>query len=437
MEIIIILLLIIINGIFAMSEIAIISSRKSKLQQQAQDGDRNAQAALDLAHSPNRFLSTVQIGITFVGVFASVFGGATIAKSLSVIFKTVPFLAPYSDTISLILVVTLITCLSVIIGELVPKRLALNAPEKIAGLVARPLSVLSRIASPLVTFFTFSSDLLLHSFHVKAFKESSVSEEEVRMLIKEGAKSGVFDLAEKDIVERTLKLGDKKVNMLMTPQKEIIWLTPDSSFKTLRNKIAKYPHANFPVCRDSLDKVLGIVRSEDILTNFLVEEKIELQKFLHKPLFVPESMDVLKILELFKKSGIHMALVIDEYGNVQGLISLTDILEAIVGDIPTINELDENEIIKRDNGTLLVDGLLPIDEFKEYFHFKKLPEERSGVFHTAGGFFMHKLGRLPVSGDKFEFENYRFEVMDMDGNRVEKILIVPLINKTNEEKSKL
>jgi putative hemolysin len=287
------------------------------------------------------------------------------------------------------------------------------------------MSVLARISSPLVTFLTISSDWLLHVLRVKASQEPSVSEEEVRMLIKEGARTGVFELAEKDIVERTLKLGDKKVNALMIPRKEIVWLAIDSPFKTLRNKIAKHPHASFPVCRDNLDKVLGVVRSEDILTNFLLEEKITLQKFLHKPLFIPESMDGLKILELFKKSGIHIALVIDEYGNVQGLISLADILEAIVGDIPTIDELEEREIIKRDNGTWLVDGLLPVDEFKEYFHIKKLPGERSGVYHTLGGFVMHKLGRIPTSGDNFEFENYRFEVMDMDENRVDKILVAP------------
>lgn len=425
MEIIIILLLIIINGIFAMAEIAIVSARKSKLRQQANEGSKNAQAALDLAQSPSRFLSTVQIGITFVGVFAGAFGGETIAKSLSRELKNIPAVTPYADNLAIFLVVALITYLSLIIGELVPKRLALNNPETIAKFMAYPMNLLSSLASPIVSLLTFSTDWLLRLSQIKQSSEPTVNDEEIKMLMGEGARVGIFNLAEKNIVERTLKLSDKKINSLMTTRKEIVWLELDSPYKTLRNKIAKHPHAHFPVCRDSFDKVVGVVRAEDILTHFLLEEKIELQKFIHKPLFVPESMDALKVLELFRKTGIHMALVIDEYGNVQGLLSLTDILEAIVGGIPSINELEDREISKRDDGTYLVDGLIPIDEFKEYFHIRRLPDEKSGVFHTIGGFVMHKLGRIPSSGDKLEWGDIKFEIMDMDGNRVDKILIIP------------
>lgn len=423
MEIIIILLLIILNGIFAMAEIAIVSARKSRLKQQASEGSKRAQAALDLANSPNRFLSTVQIGITFVGIFAGAFGGETIAKSLSNELKNISVIAPYANSISIFLVVAFITYLSLIIGELVPKRLALNSPEKIAKFVAYPMNVLSEVASPLVILLTISTDWILKILQIRQSDEPTVSDEEIKMLMKEGTQVGIFNLAEKNIVERTLRLGDKKINSLMTSRKEIVWLELDSPYKTLRNKIAKHPHAHFPVCRDSLDKVVGIVRAEDILTNFLLEEKIQLQKFIHKPLFVPESMDALKILELFRKTGIHMALVVDEYGNVQGLLSLTDILEAIVGDIPSINKLGDQEITKRGDGTYLVDGLVSIDEFKEYFHIRKLPDERSGVFHTIGGFLMYKLGRIPIPGDKLEWGDYKFEIMDMDGNRIDKILI--------------
>lgn len=416
-----------------MAEIAIVSARKSKLQQQANEGSKNAQAALSLAQSPSRFLSTVQIGITFIGIFAGAFGGGTIAKSLSSELRNIPVITPYADNIAIFLVVALITYLSLIIGELVPKRLALNNPENIAKFVAYPMNTLSSLASPFVSLLTISTDWILRLLQMKKSIEPTVSDEEIKMLLGEGARLGIFNVAEKDIVERTLKLSDKKINSLMTPRKEIVWLELDSPFKTLRSKIAKHPHAHFPVCRDNLDKVVGVVRAEDILTNFLLEEKIQLQKFIHKPLFVPESMDALKVLELFRKTGIHMALVIDEYGNVQGLLSLTDILEAIVGDIPSINELGEREIVKRDNGTYLVDGLVPIDEFKEYFHIRKLPEERSGVFHTIGGFVMRKLGRIPASGDKLEWGEYMFEIMDMDGNRVDKILIIP--KKINTQKT--
>jgi putative hemolysin len=426
MEIIIVLLLIVLNGAFAMSEIAIVSARKSKLQKQAQEGNKNAQVALDLAKSPNRFLSTVQIGITLIGIFAGAFGGATIADSLAKQLTTIPVIAPYSEAVALTIVVSVITYLSLVIGELVPKRIALNNPEKIAITVAQPMEKLSRISYPLVSLLSISTDWVFRILRIKKSPEPTVSDEEVKILLREGMQTGVFESAEKDIVERTFRLSDKKVNTLMTPRKEIIWLDVDSSFKTIRGKITDSPHAHFPICRDTIDKVIGIVRTESLLTDFLAEEKINLKKILHKPLFIPESMDGLKVLELFKKSGIHMALVVDEYGNVQGLISLTDILEAIVGDIPTINEMEEKEITKRDDGTFLVDGLTPIDEFKDYFKIRKLPEERSGIYHTVGGFVTNNIGRIPVSGDSFELDQFRFEVMDMDGNRVDKVLISPI-----------
>src|SRR3989338_3288618 len=424
MEIVIVLLLILLNGIFAMAEIAVVSARKSKLQHQANEGNKSAQAALELARNPNKFLSTIQIGITLIGIFAGAFGGATIAESLSKQLSLIPVLNPYSDALGLAIVVITITYLSLIIGELVPKRIGLNYPEKIASFLARPMNAISKASSPFVFLLSASTDWILRILSIKPSTEPTISEEEIKILIREGSKTGVFEKAEKDILERTLRLGDKKVNTLMTSRKEIVWLEIDSSFKTIRNKITKNPHSHFPVCRDNLDKVIGIVRTKDVLTNFLLEEKINLKQFVTKPLFIPESMDGLKVLELFKKSGVHMALVIDEYGNIQGLLSLTDILEAIVGDIPTINELEEQEIVKRDNGTWLVDGLVSIDEFKEYFRIRKLPSERSGTFHTIGGFVMNKLGRIPVLGDKFEWDSLGFEVMDMDGNRVDKILIM-------------
>ena len=406
-----------------MAEIAIVSSRKSKLQQLANEGNKNALAALELAKSPNRFLSTVQIGITLIGIFAGAFGGATIAENLAAQFNQIPAIAPFSDALALTIVVSIITYLSLIIGELAPKRLALTHPEKIATIMARPMNLISKVSGPVVSLLGFSTDMILRLFRVKPSTEPSVSDEEIRMMLREGTQVGVFEVAEKDIVERTLRLGDKKIPALMTSRKEITWLDIDSSFKSIRTKIIRSSHAYFPVCRDNLDKVIGVIRSEDMLRNFLVDEKIDLKKFLLKPLFIPESMDGLTVLELFKKSGVHMALVIDEFGNVQGLLSLNDILEAIVGDIPTINELDEEEIIKRNDGSWLVDGLLSIDEFKDYFHIKKLPDERSGVFHTIGGFVMHHLGRIPVASDTFERDEFIFEVVDMDGNRVDKVLI--------------
>jgi putative hemolysin len=288
------------------------------------------------------------------------------------------------------------------------------------------MNALSSIASPIVNVLTASTDWILRLLQIEPSHESAVTEEEVRLLIREGARVGVFNIAEKDIVERTLRLGDKRVNTVMTPRKEIIWLNVDSSFKTLRSKIANHPYSYFPVCRDNLDRILGVIRTKDLLTNFLVEEKIDLKKSIHTPIFIPETMEVLKVLELFKKSGIHIALIIDEYGSILGLISLTDILEEIVGDIPDVNDLEEKEIVRRADGSFLVDGLVSVDEFKEHFHIKKLPRERSGTFLTVGGFVMHRLGRIPVEGDSFELGSFKFEVVDMDGHRVDKVLVAPV-----------
>lgn len=409
-----------------MAEIAVVSARKSKLQHLISKGDKKAQIALDLANSPNRFLSTVQVGITLVAVLAGAFGEAAIADDISKYIDMIPFLDPYSETLSLILVVAIITYLSVVIGELVPKRLALSQPERIASIIAGPMNMLSSITSPIVSLLSISTDWMLKIFRLKPSTEIGISEEEIRLLIREGAQTGVFNIAEKNIVERTFQLADKKVNMLMTPRKEIIWLDVDSSFRALRNKIAKHPHSHYPVYKDSLDRVIGVVRTETMLIHFLSKEKADIKQFLQKPLFVPESADGLKVLEMYKKTGIHMALIVDEYGSIQGLVSLSDIVEAIIGDIPTAGEFEESEIMKRDDGTWLVDGLIAIDEFKQHFHIKKLPAERSGTYHTIGGFVMHRLGRIPISGDKIEWENFRFEVVDMDGNRVDKILILPL-----------
>lgn len=429
MDFIIVLLLIIINGIFAMTEIAVISARKSKLQQQINEGSRRAKAALDLANNPNRFLSTVQVGITLVGIFAGAFGGATIAEGISKNLSSAPLIGMYSDAVGLGVVVLLITFLSLVIGELVPKRIALSSPEKIAKTMAGPMNAISKIVSPAVKVLSFSTDVVVNFLGIKQNVEPPVTDEEIKMLFKEGARVGVFEIAEKDIVERTLRLGDKTVNSLMTARSEISWINQDSSFAKIREKITKESHSHFPVCIGNLDKVIGIVRTEELLVDFLGEEKIDLKKLLHKPLFIPESMNGLKVLELFRKSGVHMALVIDEYGSVQGLVSLTDILEAIVGDIPTREELEE-EIVKRDDGSFLVDGLVSVDDFKDKFKIRKLSGEKEGLFHTVGGYAMHRFGRIPEVGDHFQQADFKFEIVDMDGNRIDKILVTPL-NKTS------
>ncbi len=416
-----------------MAEIAIVSTRKSKLQKEANEGNRNALAALDLKKHTNRFLSTVQIGITFIAIFTGAFGEETMTRVVSHALKQISLTAAFSDPLALFLFVVFITYLSLIIGELVPKRLALAHPEMIAKKIARPMILFSSIFAPLVRLLMFSSDLVLRLLRVKPSDEPVVSEEEIKMLLREGVNVGIFNRAEKDIVERTFQLDDKKIISLMTPRKEIVWLDIDSSFKILRMQFVKNPHSHFPVCQDSMDKVLGVVRTEDLLTSFLIDEKIDLKKNLHKPIFVPETMDALKVLELFKKTGIHMAFVVDEYGSILGLLPLADILDEIVGDIPNVNELGEQEIMKNKDGTFFVEGLLSIDEFKEYFQINKLPGERSGAFHTIGGFVMASLDRIPKKGDTFELQSFRFEVVAMDGNRVNKVLVKPLENASSSQ----
>ncbi len=423
MKILIILLLIILNGFFALAEIAIVSSRKSRLRQLASDGIAGAQAAFDLSMAPNRLLSTTQFGITLISIAAGAYGGATYSEDVASYFRTIFFLRPYASPLAFGLVVGVITYLSLILGELVPKRIGLGRPEKLAIRVAPTMALMSRVASPIIHFLSASTEFILKILGIKHEDAVGVSEEEVKHLIKEGARTGVFEIVERDIVERTLRLGDKKINALMTPRSEIVWFDLENKFKEIQKKITKNTYSFFPVCDKSLDRVVGMVHTQDFLLHLLKDEKLELKELLLKPHLIPENTQALNALELFKKSGIHTALIVDEYGAVVGLITLTDVLEAIVGDIPAYDEPIERPFIKRRDGSVYVDGLVTVDEFKEYFILKLLPGEKSGGFDTIGGFMMNRLNRIPVTGDIFEFDDFKIEVVDMDDNRVDKILV--------------
>jgi len=315
-----------------MAEMAIISSKKHKLKNLAHKGDKDAQIALDLANNPNKFLSTVQIGITLIGILAGAFGGATLAESLSAYLSTFPLLDSYSEFLGVGIVVIAITYLSLVIGELVPKRIALNNPEGIALFMARFMDILSKIISPFVHILSISNDFVLKILRIKTKQHALVTEDDVRMLITEGTKSGIFERAEKDIVERTLLLDDKPLSSLMISRRKIAWLDINDSAEMIRTKIARRPHSHYPVCAGSLDKMVGIVRTENLLTDFLAHKEINLKEDLRKPLFMSPKMNALKVLGVFKKSGIHIVLVVEEK-RVVGLVSLTDILEAIVGDM--------------------------------------------------------------------------------------------------------
>ncbi|MBD2069489.1 HlyC/CorC family transporter [Leptolyngbya sp. FACHB-671] len=425
-EILIILLLVIANGVFAMSEIAVVSARKARLQELAEDGDAKAQAALELANAPNRFLSTVQVGITLIGILAGAFGGATLAGRLAPYIGLVPLLKNYSQAIAFGLVVAIITYLSIIIGELVPKRLALASPEKIAASVAIPMQWLSRIAYPVVYLLTSSTDSILRLLGAGgASDEPLVTEEEIKVLIRQGAEAGTFEIAEQDMVERVFRLGDQHVASLMTPRFDITWLDINDSTEVNRQKMIESRHSRFPVCQDNPDHVLGVVNVTDLLARSLLNRSLDLIDILRQPLFVPESTRAFKVLEMFKQSGTHIALVVDEYGVIQGIVTLNDVMEVIIGDVPFADQPHESPAIQREDGSWLLDGTLPIEKFKEIFEIEEIPGEDRGNFQTLGGFVITQLGRIPTSSDHFEWNNLRLEVMDMDGNRVDKVLVIP------------
>ncbi|MBE9105869.1 HlyC/CorC family transporter [Nostoc cf. edaphicum LEGE 07299] len=433
-EILIILVLIIANGVFSMSEMAIVSARKVRLQQLANQGDAKAMAALKLAESPNHFLSTVQVGISLIGILTGAFGGATIANRLAVYVRLVPFLAPYSEPISFGIVVLIITYLSLIVGELVPKRLALNNPERIASNVAIPMRALSAIASPMVYLLSASTDLILRVLGITASTEPQVTEEEIKILIEQGTEAGTFEEAEQDMVERVFRLGDRPVSYLMTPRPDIVWLDLDDSAEENRQKMVDSAYSRYPVCQGGLDNVLGVIPVTDLLARSFRGEPLDLTIGLRQPVFVPESTRGLKVLELFKQTITHMALVVDEYGVIQGLVTLNDIMSEIVGDVPSTDGQDQPQAVQREDGSWLLDGMLPVEEFLELFGMEEWESEERGSYQTLGGFVITHLGRIPAAADHFEWQSMRIEVMDMDGNRVDKVLVVPKAVKSADTK---
>ena len=409
-----------------MSEIAIISARRARLQSKAGKGDERALVVLDLAGTPNRFLSTVQIGITLVGVFTGALGGATIAGPVSNWIGRLSWLAPYADAIAISLVVLVTTYLSLVIGELAPKRLALAHPERIAMVVARPMRALSRMSRPVVRLLSVSTDLMLRVMGVGPANEPPVTEDEIRILLQEGADAGVFDRVEQDMVERILLLDDRRAGGLMTPRPDIIWLDVDDPPEEIRRKIEESGFSRYPVAEGSLDNILGEVQAKHLLSRLLAGKALGVQAVLEQPLYVPEIMSLLGVLEAFRESHTQMALVIGEYGDLQGLITLNDILEAIVGGIPSVAESGGPEIIRREDGSWLVDGVLSIDEFKDRFDIGRLPGEDQGLYQSLAGFVTMQIGDIPSVADRFCCKDLCFEVVSIEGPRVDKVLIVPL-----------
>ncbi|MBF2062848.1 MAG: HlyC/CorC family transporter [Calothrix sp. C42_A2020_038] len=425
-EIFFILVLIIANGIFSGSEIAVVSARKFRLEQMASRGNSQARAALRLATSPNDFLSTVQIGITLIGILSGAVGGATLAQRIKPAFDTIPLLQPYSEGISVGIIVTIITYLSLVVGELVPKRMALNNPEKIVCAVAKPMRSLSFITGPFVNVLSFSTDALLNILGIRVTEEEKMTEEEIKLLIEQATELGTFEESEQEMLERVFSFGDRRIKTLMTPKFDITWLDIDAPLEELESLIRASNHSRFPVARENLDECLGILRGKHFLSARLSGEEINVATMVQPPLYVPENMTALKVLEEFKRTGIHMALITDEYGSIQGLVTLNDLMEAIVGDITAKEDLEQPMVVKREDGSLLVDGLLSTDELKELLDQESLPEEDTEDYHTLAGFVITSLKYIPKAGDYFEWNGLRFEVMDMDGTRVDKVLIAQI-----------
>ncbi len=427
-EILIILGLIVLNGLFAMAEIAIVSSRKSRLRQRVESGSKRAAIAMSLADDPGKFLSTIQVGITSIGILNGAFGETAIAERLSSLLTEIPLLAPYSKAISVMIMVVGITYFTVVVGELVPKRIALYRPEAIAILVARPMRFLSRLAYPIVRFLSFSSDIILKILGSKTSTEPPTSEEEIRVLMKVGAEAGIFEKVERDFVENIFKMDDVNILTIMTPRKDIVFWDTVDPVETNMAKIVKSPHNVVPVCNGGMDHPRGMLRIKDLLVEKCLRNTYEIKSLMKPILYVPESISPMRLLENFKNSKNSVALVIDEYGSVQGLVTLYDVLEEVVGDIPWLESHHEADAVEREDGSWLVDGACGIEKFKEILGLSHIPGEESHDFHTVAGLVMVEAGKIPVVSDSFEWNGFRIEVVDMDANRIDKILVSRIDN---------
>jgi len=432
-EVLVIALLLAANGVFAMAELAVVSARKARLQQRASKGDARAQQALHLARNPDELLSTVQIGITLIGIMAGAFGGATIADEIAIVFDRVSWLKPYSELLAVGLVVIVITYLSLILGELAPKRLALYNPEGTAMRLARPMQGLARLTRPLNRLLTLSTDAVIRLVGARPSEEPAVTEEEVQVLIEQGTQLGIFEREEQEMIAGVLRLDDQLLGGLMTPRRQVVWLDLTESLEETRTKILHSGHGRFPVIDRDEEEILGIVHTKDLLGQLLCAQPLDLTAVMRPPLFVPEGTLVLDLLIKFKQHGSDMAIVIDEYGSAEGIVTHNDILEMIVGALPSDGAPEEPEITQRADGSWLVDGMLSVNELKQLLGVDEMPGEKQIRYQTLGGFILAQLGVIPMAGINFEWEQYLFEVLDMDGNRVDKVLISRVISTKDEE----
>ncbi len=425
-EVLIVAILLMANGIFAMTEMALVSSRKARLRALAEKGNSGAIAALELAETPNRFLSTVQIGITLIGIFAGAFGGATLADEIAAKLHHIPYLGAYADQIALGVVVLVITYFSLVVGELVPKRLALRNPESISIFMARPMQILSRIASPAVHVLSGSTEAILRLLGIRERKDATVTEEEVAGMVQEGLEAGVLHQTESEMVHSVLALDRLNVHQIMTPRPRIVWIGADETHEELWHKIVVSHHSHFPVYEGRQDHVLGFLSVKSVYANLAAGTPVHVRNLITPALVVPEIQSAIDLLETFKRQGRHIALATDEYGGISGLVTINDILEAIVGELPVEGQRRTTPFLQREDGTFLVDALVGIEELEERFPAFRLSMEEERKYSTLGGFVCEQLGHIPVEGELFEAQGFRFEVLDMDRQRVDKVLVSQL-----------
>ena len=425
-DIALLLSLILLNGIFAMSEIALVSSRRARLSQLVENGQHGAARALELSADPTRFLSTVQVGITSIGILSGAVGESAIADRLRVVIEAVPVLAPFAQPIALTLMVIVLTYVSLILGELVPKRLGLTQPERIASFVAGPMTTLAVIGRPIVFLLTKSTEVILTLLRVSRVKQPGISIEEIKLLMEQGREEGVFERSEQELVTNVLDLDERYVGAVLTPRSDVVFLDAELTFEENHATLSSSPHSVLPLCRGSLDHVVGFVRSTEILARVLRGEAVDLVAMASAPLFVPRTVSLMAVLTQFRQTHLPVALVVDEFGGVAGLVSLTDVTAAIVGDFPAAVDEDPS-IVARQDGSLLVDAALEIDQLERRLDATLLDDDERRHYHTLGGLAMFALGRVPRVGDTFAREGHRFEIVDMDGNRVDRVLVTPAV----------
>ncbi len=431
-NILIIFALFIFNAIFAMYEIAMVSSKKTRLVARAEDGQKGASVAMELLQDPDQqYLSAIQIMITMIDTLAGGIGGAQLSRPLAEVFKRINWLEPFAEIAALILVVIIITYFSIVLGELIPKRIAVSKPEDVVTRLSPMIKGMSRGMRPLTKLLSASTNLGIKIFNIDVTREPAITEEELKGYIQEGRQTGVFDEAEQDMVDGVFRFSDRRVDAIMTPHTELDWIDLDDDHDTIVKELMESSYSRLPVAHGDLDRSMGFVNTKDLLGIDIHNPQFNLEDYIREPLFFPGNMQAVKAFEQFRETGIHHALVLDEYGGVEGFVTLYDVLESIVGEIPLDEHDMDQDVVQRADGTWLVDGLIPIDELKEIMRVDELPEENQAGFQTLSGFVMNQMGRIPKTGQIFEWDHWRFEVVDMDGHRVDRVLITDISNEKN------